>query len=92
MKKYVINSWSTTPVETEVERETKDFVIFKNGRKDKKITDWQGYFDTEIEAYDFVVNNKKLEFKKAKNSFDYCQEKLNSAIKMRNEFIESKKS
>ena len=87
MKKYRISKWSENAEEVEIEKETKDFVIFKNGRRDKKVTDYSSYFDTEIECYNFVVSVQEREVEKAEESLSYYKENLKKAIKLREQFI-----
>lgn len=57
MIKYRVRWGGMEPVE--VERETKAFVVFDSGIKDKKTTAWQNYFDTELEAIEFVIEEAK---------------------------------
>jgi hypothetical protein len=57
MKKYRARFGDVFAVE--IERETGSFVVFSNGKREAKNSDWGCYFDTKDAAVDWLILKEK---------------------------------
>jgi hypothetical protein len=55
IKKWAVSNWGDTPIEKEYSRETGHFYIHMKGRgRDPKISRWEKFFDSELDALSFI--------------------------------------
>ncbi len=56
--KFVVGNWSDKPNKKEYARETEHFYVRADKRRDAKISRYERYFDTEVEAIQFIADRE----------------------------------
>lgn len=83
--------WATTTMveilELPFAKETELFVMLDDGRREKKRTDWQNWFDTEDEAVEFIYSENEKQMQIAKNKLEYA---VNTYTEIKN-FLNNRK-
>lgn len=65
--------------EVEIESETKCFVTFRSGRKDKKLTSYHAYFSTKEEAVAHLVHTAKNKVGDAEGRLHFAEKYLSDS-------------
>lgn len=63
----------------EIIKTTNTMIYFPNGRREKQVTDWGGYFKTAQEAKDWRIRKAKAQIAKAEHELTYGREELAKA-------------
>lgn len=78
MKWFSVRTFSAIE-EVEVNHATEHFVTFHDGRREKRLTDWGGIFQTREEAKRWRINHATKELEKARRAQDRAEEMLIAA-------------
>jgi hypothetical protein len=82
MFKY-ITRYNENIEKIEITSETEQYVIFENGRRDKKMTQWACYFNTWKSAYDYILDRKLKHVQSAEEHLSCLKDELERIKKLK---------
>jgi hypothetical protein len=80
---YRVSGWSATKIQpVEIARATKIYVVFYGGRKASKLSDYESYFPTWKEAYEYALTKFQKKLEVAESRLDYAKKQISKFKKI----------
>lgn len=76
---YNFNKWGNKPEKVVIEKETNDYV-WMGGRRSKKNTNYEAYFETIAEGKNWLLSLAQLEIDRARDSLRYYEDQKHKLI------------
>lgn len=87
--KYRVGSSYSDKIEKiEVEKETECFVTLKSGRREAKSSDYSNWFDTELQAKEFIYSRMNSKSESIRRHIDQYKNELKAVDEKIRQYLE----